>query len=542
MLKKNNIKILLTFLLLSILSVCILYISNKALFIGADLSFHKARISGLAESFQNGNFFPKINYTYLEGFGYATSLFYSDFFLVIPALLVVLGVTLSNAYILFLIGTTFLTFIVSYYVRLSVDNKEYNSFIFSLIYTFSAYRLTDVYYRGSVGEFLALMVLPIAFYGLYNILYKDANKWHYLTLGMVGLLLSHLISSLMFSFLILVYLLLNIKKLWLEKSRFISLIKATLTTIPLVLFYLVPIFEQFSYQDLKVKEEQLVTISESGIPYMKFIKDFFLNTPDQATLGSLLLVLMVYCLIKWNKLNNKELKQHLLVSFMCLVLTLNLPLWKLFDHTFINTIQFPWRFLIFSTFLITYVISFDELNLMTKKWFRVLLITVSLLNSFYYQSYLALAFNWLDVSYTEFNDKYYNELGYGQEYLPTTTSYKELESVIKEEFPKYNEENGKVTVLEKGIGTIELAYDLEKPTEVVLPYINYKGYTATVLKGSEKEVLVYSNKGLTAIKLDGKNEVKLAYKGTSLQRNSLRVSLLSMFIFVIYLYKKKKLN
>lgn len=542
MLKKNNIKILITFLLLSMLSVCILYIFNKAIFIGADLSFHKARISGLAEAFQNGNYFPKINYDYLEGFGYATSLFYSDFFLVLPALLVVLGLTLSQSYIIFLIGTTFLTFIISYYVRLSVDKKEFNSFIFSLLYTFSTYRLTDVYYRGSVGEFLALMVLPIAFYGLYNIIYKDANKWHYLTVGMVLLLLSHLISALMFALLIVLYLALNIKKLWSEKNRLISLIKATFTTIPLVLFNLVPIFEQFNYQDLKVTEGQLINISTSGITYMTFIKDFFLNTPNQATLGSLLLVLMGYYLIKWKEIENKELKQHLIVSFICLVLTFNLPLWRLFDNTFINTIQFPWRFLTFATYLICYVISIDEFKLLTKKWVRVLFISISLLNSIYYQTALSLTSDWLDVSYTEFNDKYYNHLGYGQEYLPTTTSYKELKEIINDEFPKYNKENGTVKVLEKDYGRLDLVYDLKKPTEVVLPYINYKGYVATVLKGSEKEVEIYSNKGLTTIKLDGKNEVTIEYIGTRLQRYSLLVSFLSMVIFFIYLYKKKKLN
>ena len=101
----------------------------------------------------------------------------------------------------------------------------------------------------------------------------------------------------------------------------------------------------------------------------------------------------------------------------------------------------------------------------------------------------------MDVSYTEFNDKYYNQLGFGQEYLPTTTSYDELKVLINDEFPKYNKENGTVKVLEKGYGRLELAYDLKKPTEVVLPYINYKGYEATI-NGSETETLVYSKKGL----------------------------------------------
>lgn len=242
----------------------------------------------------------------------------------------------------------------------------------------------------------------------------------------------------MFALLIVVYLALNIKKLLSEKNRIISLIKATLTTITLVVFYLLPIFEQFRYQDLKVAEDQLIKISKYGLTYMNFINDLLLNTPNRATLGILLFVFMVYYLIKWKKLYNKELKHHLLVSIICLLLTFNLPLWNLFDDTFINTIQFPWRFLTFSTFLIAYVISLDEFKILTKKWVRVLIIAISLLTSVYYQTVLTLVSDWLDVnvSYTEFNDKYYNYLGFGQEYLPTTTSYDELKVLINDEFPK----------------------------------------------------------------------------------------------------------
>lgn len=105
-------------------------------------------------------------------------------------------------------------------------------------------------------------------------------------------------------------------------------------------------------------------------------------------------------------------------------------------------------------------------------------------------------------------------------------------------FLKYNKENGTVKVLEKGYGRLELAYDLKKPTEVVLPYINYKGYEATI-NGSETETLVYSKKGLATVKIDGKNEVIIEYKGTSIQKYSLLFSFLSMIIFTIYLYKKK---
>ena len=52
-----------------------------------DTCFHLSRIEGLAQSFKDGIYMPRIYPYKNNNFGYASPLFYCDFFLIIPALL-----------------------------------------------------------------------------------------------------------------------------------------------------------------------------------------------------------------------------------------------------------------------------------------------------------------------------------------------------------------------------------------------------------------------------------------------------------------------
>ena len=63
-----------------------------------DTFFHLSRIEHLSRSIRNGQFFPGIYPEENFGFGYASPLFYSDFFLIPPALLHLCGLPLAMCY------------------------------------------------------------------------------------------------------------------------------------------------------------------------------------------------------------------------------------------------------------------------------------------------------------------------------------------------------------------------------------------------------------------------------------------------------------
>lgn len=539
--KKRTFIIWSSFLLLSMLSILILYGFSGSIYLGADLDFHKARIDGLALAIQHGDLFSKINYAFLNGKGYATGIFYPEFFLLFPALLKVFGLSLSSSYILFMIGITFLTFISSFYTRFAIDKDFNKSVLCSLLYTFSAYRLTDVYSRAAVGEYIALLFLPLAFYGIYHIFYGESKRWYWLTIGMVCLIGSHLITAFLVAITIFLLLLLNSKVLLQEKGRVVDLLKATLTSIPLVLSIIIPIIEQISYQGLILTESAKIQISNMTFSISDWLTFNLINQPAYATLGLLPCIFLIITLKNWKKLQNVT-KHFAILTFIYWVFVVNIFPWGLFDSTIINAIQFPWRFYTIAILLLSWVISFDDLNLLKKKWLTYVLYAYPILTMLVYQ--VMLLGGPRMVSYSTFNDLYDNKPGFGQEYLPSSTSYKELNTLLEDEFPIYT--NGSITNYEKEYNTITFDYDFKEPTEVTLPFVNYKGYIATIkaldkgTTGSVKVTESLSMDGLVAVNLDGKSTISLTYRNTALQNISLVFSSLSLIYFCNFVIKQIK--
>ena len=70
------------------ISLIYVYVNSYFLVSGADFDFHTSRIIGLANSLENNHWFPKINYYMANGLGYGTPMFYGEWFLYIPAILI----------------------------------------------------------------------------------------------------------------------------------------------------------------------------------------------------------------------------------------------------------------------------------------------------------------------------------------------------------------------------------------------------------------------------------------------------------------------
>lgn len=526
--------------MLSIGSVSILYIFNNSIFLGDDLFFHKGRIDGLAESFKNGNYFPKINYSYLKGFGYATGIFYSEFFLVIPALLRVIGLSLSQVYIIFLVLITFATFLVSYLVRYSFDKVKNKSILFSILYTFSTYRIATMIRRGALGETLAFIFLPLVLLGIYHIIFKDSKKWYLLTLGMTCLVLSHLISTLIAIVFVGCLSIINGKVLYNERRRFYDLIKATVATIGLTIFYFVPIGEQLIFQQLRVRNAPVFNISEEGLSLVEFVINTLTNNPYEVTLGLIPAVFIIFYIAKFSKLS-KFTKQLISIALIFWLFSLKLLSIDFLDKTLFNNIQFPWRFYSLVTLLITFVISMDDLEWLTKKRvhiLNVLTIGVVLVTNIF----LLFATNRY-IPYEYFNGFYNTGIGHGEEYLPTNTSNKLLDTALSyDDFPIYNSNSGtgKITNYKESYGTVTFDYDITKPTQVTLPFIYYKGYVAMV---NDQVITVKKSDamaGLTSLTLGGKGQVKVIYQNTRLQVFSMYVSLIVLVILVLSLLLRNK--
>lgn len=136
-------------------------------------------------------------------------------------------------------------------------------------------------------------------------------------------------------------------------------------------------------------------------------------------------------------------------------------------------------------------------------------------------------------------DKLYNldavGIGMGKEYLPFPTSVKRIE----ERGNKITSNRNSVIIknIEK-IG-VNLSFNYHSPlkAKITLPIIFYKGYSATVIKGDQKQkIKLYpGDNNLITTEIIGDGQFKLEYSGTFVQYVSNFLSLIT-FVICIFIY------
>lgn len=150
---------------------------NKQTIFSWDLCYHLNRINEIALNLQEGQFPVLIHSHLMENLGYANSIFYPELFLYIPAILKIFGMGSLLSYKIFLMIITFFTFLFMDLTAKKIFKNIKISYLASILYTFSLYRLMDIYVRGALGEVLAIAFFPLLLYGLYDIIFEEGKKW-----------------------------------------------------------------------------------------------------------------------------------------------------------------------------------------------------------------------------------------------------------------------------------------------------------------------------------------------------------------------------
>ena len=212
---------------------------------GHDLQFHISRIISLAEGIREMQIPHRMQFEMLNGYGYASPLFYGELFLLLPAVLYNFYVPVQTCYQVFAVGVNFCTCIISFwcFTRMSQDWKK--GLFGAGLYTLSAYRLTNVLLRAAVGEYTAMMFLPLLVYGFWNIYTKQADEktdmkdYLPIVLSATGLIQSHVLSCEMAAVFMIGFIVWNWKKTC-RKNIFMELVKSGILTLLLNLWFIVP--------------------------------------------------------------------------------------------------------------------------------------------------------------------------------------------------------------------------------------------------------------------------------------------------------------
>ncbi|MCR5656604.1 MAG: hypothetical protein K6G06_03995 [Butyrivibrio sp.] len=192
--EKTRKRHILPIVLIVLEGILFLYpVLKNGLIYGYDYPFHLHRIAALADSLKNGIFPAKIHPISCNQYGYGVAFFYPDFFLYIPAGLILIGLPLENAVIIyfvlgFVICGSISYFAMEYFFGSRAQAMLGTSLLIGMPLVFHA-----LYIYFSIGSYLAILFYPAAIVGLLIMILKDKKKYGAViyAIGLCGAILSH---------------------------------------------------------------------------------------------------------------------------------------------------------------------------------------------------------------------------------------------------------------------------------------------------------------------------------------------------------------
>lgn len=228
---------------------------------GHDLPFHFGRIQAIAEMLNAGQFPVRYEANAWYGYGYISTTMYGNIFLYIPALLFMAGLPLWRVYNIFVILVNVATVLVGFFCFSKIFKSSRYGLLAIYIYTLAGYRLSNVYMRTAVGEFTAMIFIPLVLYGIYK-LYFEEKKQNIvarnmpLIVGMTGLIQSHILTTEIISVLIIIFAVINIKE---TIPNIKDILVSVLLTAGVNAYFLIPFLSSYSSMDLYINTDLTAT-------------------------------------------------------------------------------------------------------------------------------------------------------------------------------------------------------------------------------------------------------------------------------------------
>lgn len=542
---------------------------------GHDLYFHITRIEGIKEGLMSGQFPVRINPTFYNGYGYANPIFYGEAFLYLPAIMRMAGFSLENCYNIYALSINILTCFGSYYCFQKMFRSSEVALVSAVIYTMAPYRLTDVYLRSALGEYTALAFLPFVAYGVYRIYTENTGErkywWSFLPLvvGMTGIIQSHILTCEMVSVILLIICILLLKRT-LQKKRFLSLLKAVLVTISVNLWFLVPFVDYALTQDVMIfdSDKDGSLVQSTGLFFTQLISLFQKYTVSATlpsdngithemplTLGMPLILGLVLCVVMICVCEQADKREKQQAAFLTVITTLliwmttiyfpwdkistEVPLLK----STIFSIQYVWRFLGPATLMAVILTGYGLLMLRIKEGKHVsttvglLLCVLVVLSGIQFMQECVYEKEPVRIKSAQYIDT--ADAAMGAEYLPVNAD----SNIMRTYFMPVSS-NGEIEAYIKESTNVSFnVVSAEENCFVMLPLLNYKGFTVTSTDGSiTNENLSMGDTAYVCIDIpEGfTGEITVRYREAWYWRLAEAVSVLSMAIIIVMYFRDKR--
>ncbi|SOC04125.1 hypothetical protein [Pseudobutyrivibrio ruminis] len=377
-------RICITIALLALVFIASLPAFRSGIYQGHDLDFHLGRIQAIAQELQKGQFPVRYESEAWYGHGYVSTTFYGNIFLYIPAFMYLTGLPVWRAYNIYVLLVNVATVLVGFYSFKGIYNSRKWSLIATTLYTLSGYRLSNLYVRTALGEYTAMIFVPLVAYGIYRIYGKKDDRRNNaikltmpLIIGTTGLIESHILTTEIVAVFVFIFAIVNFKRTILVIKE---LLIALLAVLGLNAFFLVPFISSYSSMKLYINGAMTQTSIEGDGLYLSQIfglvtigrgSNWPWSTDNEGFLNLGLLTVLCFVIIAITiiiTLVKKDwiAKEHSKYRFKLAMTMFGFGLisawissvyfpWNLFagEGTFdklMSSVQYPWRYSMFQTF------------------------------------------------------------------------------------------------------------------------------------------------------------------------------------------------
>lgn len=331
---------------------------------GASDEMHIAWLYEMDRAIKSGQIPPRFAPDLSYGFGYPLFNFLFPLPFYIGEIFHLLGLGLVDSFKAVLFISLPISMLTMYLFLKDFTNK-WLSVAGAVVYGFTPYRSTDIYVRGAIGESLAFIFLPLIILSILKLTNLSLNlRW--IGIGGVSsaaLILTHNITALMFFPFILFLAFLNI--IFIQGNRVLRLIQLCLMFmigLSVSLYFWLPALldsQLMVYDAVFNFADHFPALNQLLIPNWGYGgsvagpgdgMSFFVGTVN-LILGAIGSILAVYFWKRF-KLPEKIIIVWAIVSFVIVFAMMNhraLFIWQ--SLPFLPYFQFPWRFLIMTTFL-----------------------------------------------------------------------------------------------------------------------------------------------------------------------------------------------
>ena len=507
-----------------------------------DVPFHLNRIEGIKESLLGGEFPARVHGYQMNGYGTLDGVMYPDLLLYLPALLRILGAPLALSWNIFWIFLVFLGLLTAF-LGFTIWSQNIRKGAVAALFLQGS-EMGFFALGAAVGDYTAFFALPLVFGALIKILEdeKYAKYWYFLVIGFTIIFETHIVTTVILSFLIFAILILNFKALK-NKIQRAAILKSAAFGVLLNIWFAAPFAYFYKTVDFHINNPKLADSLH------RFSVNFETIASEQFHLGLPIFILLVLLLILKRTRKNKAFITSVFAYAFVLFATHNYFPWEWIENnipggSFLPNFQFPLRFVPFGLVFVIYYIGSLFCDISKKKYLigstAFLICIVSIFVSF--QDRFPVYFDENNAPIRDYKSaenlpSYTTEnVRVQEDYLYADIDFYKLRNEKNEVYSsKDYKTDAKLFDIKKQGVRLEFSYLSDHDTKIQVPLFYFKGYEAKDENGNRLDVYSGENRFMEVRVPKGEHTVKIRYAGLNGFKICDVVSFVTLIIFCVIL-------